>query len=328
MDVFVAGGTGTLGRPLVRELVRAGHEVTALTRHPENRAMLEALGARIAVADALDAPDLERAVTLAQPTQVVHLLTALPKNGPTRVRDLVPTNRLRVDGTRNLLRAALAAGAKRIVVESFAFVYGLGDHGTRPLSEDEQLEPKGQLGGALAAVDALQSLERQILQASHRGAIEGVVLRYGLLYGPANPSTRYMFELVRRRRMPIVHGDRGLLPFVHVDDAVRATVSALGSRRRSGVYNIVDDEAVSFTEMALAIADASNSPRPRRIPEWILRLAAPFTAEMVNTRLPVSNRRARVELGWQPQFPTIREGLRQVAQQLALGGGREEPGPP
>src|SRR5947209_12260050 len=135
MDVFVAGGTGTLGRRLVRALVRAGHRVTVLTRRPENGPMLETVGAKIAVADALNASEIERAVAQAHPTHVVHLLTALPKNGPMRVRDLVPTNRLRIEGTHNLLRAAVAAGAKRIVGESFAFVYGACDHGTRSLSE-------------------------------------------------------------------------------------------------------------------------------------------------------------------------------------------------
>src|SRR5512140_1200091 len=116
MRIFVAGGSGTIGVPLVRALVGAGHQVTALTRSTSKQDALRALGASVAVADALDRESLINAVAAARPTHVIHQLTALPKDAPRRASDLQPTNRLRVEGTRNLIEAATRAGARRLVV--------------------------------------------------------------------------------------------------------------------------------------------------------------------------------------------------------------------
>ena len=126
MKIFVAGASGTIGVPLVRALVAAGHDVTALTRTPDKQAMLKALGATPALADALDAEALLRVVVDARPTHVIHQLTALPKYGPRRARELDATNSLRIDGTRNLIAAAVAAGAQRFVGGSFALLQGAG----------------------------------------------------------------------------------------------------------------------------------------------------------------------------------------------------------
>ncbi|MDQ3930325.1 MAG: NAD(P)H-binding protein, partial [Chloroflexota bacterium] len=139
MKVFVAGATGALGLPLVRELVSRGHEVTGMTRSKDKVALLEQLGARGVVADALDAEALMRAVVEARPTHIVDLLTAFPDGGPTKPKDMVATNRLRTEGTANLIQAAIAAGVKRIVAESYFAVYGYADHGETPLLEDTPL---------------------------------------------------------------------------------------------------------------------------------------------------------------------------------------------
>src|SRR5512141_535542 len=122
MRVFVAGGSGAIGIPLVRALVASGHQVTALTRSSSKRDELHALGASVAVADALNREGLIAAVEAAHPTHVIHQLTALPKGGPRRASDLNATNRLRIDGTRNLLEAAIHAGARRFIVGSFAML--------------------------------------------------------------------------------------------------------------------------------------------------------------------------------------------------------------
>src|SRR5262245_43647959 len=126
MKVFVAGASGTIGIPLVRALVGAGHQVTALTRSPQKQAELQRLGATPALADALDADALRAVVLSAKPTHVIHQLTALPKEGPSSVSDLVATNRLRIDGTRNLLDASIRAGARRFIGGSFALLPGAG----------------------------------------------------------------------------------------------------------------------------------------------------------------------------------------------------------
>jgi nucleoside-diphosphate-sugar epimerase len=241
-------------------------------------------------------------VVAARPTHVIHQLTALPKAGPRSARDLIPTNRLRVEGTRNLSAAAAAAGATRIVGGSFALM-GASTVGV-PTAVQE-------------AADAVQSMESQILDASRSGTIDGVVLRYGLFYGPENPSTVQTIALLRRRLLPIIRDDRGQLPFIHVDDAARATIAALDRAPAGSTYDIVDNRAVSMSEFARIAAEAAGARPPIAIPFWVLRLVAPYMARMIAVQLPLSNDKARAELGWYPLFPTVREGLRQTLQHVA-----------
>lgn len=298
MRVFVAGGSGAIGVPLIRALVAGGHQVTALTRHAANAAPLRALGATPAIADALDAGALRRVVVEAQPTHVVHELTAIPKGGVRSARDLDATNRLRIDGTRNLIDAAVTAGAKRIVVGSFAVFRG-GPSADAPAD----MRP---------AAEAVRSLEAQTLEASRSGRIEGVVLRYGLFYGPDTGSTVQMIAMVKSRMLPMIRGDRGLLSNIHVDDAASATVAALERAPAGSTYDIVDDRPVSFSEIAATLASAAGAPRPFSVPLWVPRLVMPYMARMVSLRLPLSNENAKADLGWQPAYPTIREGLAQT----------------
>ena len=301
MNVFVAGGSGTIGVPLVRALVRAGHQVTALTRSPEKQRDLHALGASVAVADALDREALARVVEASRPTHVIHQLTALPKGGPRSARDLVATNRLRVEGTRHLLEAAMAAGARRFVAGSFA-----------PLTAEGSSAPPD-----AEAAGAARSMEDQVLDASRRGAIEGIVLRYGLFYGLDAPSTRAMIEMIRRGRLPVVRGDASQLPIVHVDDVVSATVLALGAGRPGEAYDIVDDRAVSLTEIVRAIAHYTGSPAPFTVPAWVPKLVAPYMARVMSVRMPLSNQKARTELGWRPAHLTLQDGLAEMFRKAA-----------
>jgi nucleoside-diphosphate-sugar epimerase len=294
LRVFVAGGSGTIGVPLVRALVAAGHHVTALTRSADKQQSLRALGATPVVADALDAPRLLDVVLASRPTHVIHQLTALPKDGPRRASDLIPTNRLRIDGTRNLLQAAIAAGATRIVGGSFAPMHGIGPDAP---------------SGVREGLDAVRSMESQILDASRAGAIEGIVLRYGLFYGPDNPVTRRMLGLARRRMLPVVRHDRSLLPCIHIDDAAGATVAALERGRTGAVYDIVDDRPVSMTEFVRILATIAGAPAPMAVPAWLPRVVSPYLALMTSLRLPLSNSDARTALGWRPVFPTVQEGL-------------------
>lgn len=294
MRIFVAGGSGAIGVPLVRALVEAGHQVTALTRYAEKEQALRALGATPAVADALDAARLQMVVQAARPTHVIHQLTALPKEGVRRAADLEPTNRLRIEGTRNLVDAAIAAGATRLVGGSFALFQGAVS--TTPQSARE-------------SVAAVHSMESQILDASRSGKIEGIVLRYGLFYGLENPATQKMIAMARRRILPVVRGDRSLLPCIHVADAVSATIAALDHGSAGSAYDIVDDKPVSMTEIVRAVAEYAKAPAPITVPAWLPRLFAPYLAGITSMRLPLSNEKARAELGWRPAFPTWRDGL-------------------
>jgi 2-alkyl-3-oxoalkanoate reductase len=302
MNVFIAGGTGAIGVPLIRQLVAGGHQVTASTRSGQKAEQLRELGATPAVVDALDADALRRAVVAAHPTHVIHQLTALPKGGPKTARDLAATNRLRIDGTRHLLAAAITAGAKRIAVGSFAPMAG-----SRPGMPRDMQE----------AANAVQSMESQILEASRSGAIEGVVLRYGLFYGPETASTIEMMTMARRRLLPRIRGDRSLLPCIHVEDAASATIAALERAPAGSTYDVVDDEPASFSDIVNAVAEAAGAPAPIAVPLWIPRLFAPYMARMLSLRLSLSNSKLRTELGWRPSYPTMRDGLRRVRRQAA-----------
>jgi nucleoside-diphosphate-sugar epimerase len=302
MNVFIAGGSGAIGVPLVRALVAGGHQVTALTRTASKAPMLRALGATPAVADALDADALRRVVVAAHPTHVIHQLTALPQRGPKTAKELAPTNRLRIEGTRNLVDAAVAAGAKRFVVGSFAVLAAT----TPDLPADVE-----------EAAAAMRSMESQVLDATARHLFEGIILRYGLFYGPENGMTKQMIALARRRLLPAFRGDRGLLPPIHLDDAARATVAALERGAPGSIYDIVDDHPVSMSEMVRAVAESIGAPRPFAIPSWIPRLLAPYMARVLSVRLPLSNAKARAELGWRPMYPSIREGLSTVMPSAA-----------
>lgn len=293
MNVFIAGGSGAIGIPLVRALVAGGHQVTALTRSASRAPMLRDLGATAAIADALDAAALRRVVAAAQPTHVVHQLTALPQGGPKSSKELEPTNLLRIDGTKNLIAAAINAGATRFVVGSFAVL----------AAERPGLGPE-----VHAAADAIRSMESQVLDANARGLFEGIILRYGLFYGPENGMTQKMIALARRRLLPAVRGDRGLLPPIHLDDAASATVAALQRGTPGEIYDIVDDHPVSMSEMARTIAETVGAPKPFAIPSWLPRLVAPYLAQVLSVRAPLSNAKARAELGWRPAYPSIREG--------------------
>jgi len=302
MNVFVAGGSGTIGIPLVQALLAAGHQVTALTRFASKQNDLRALGASVAVADALNREALIATVEAAHPTHVVHQLTALPKDGARRAGDLDATNRLRIDGTRNLLDAAIHIGARRFLVGSFAMLSSRGPGATA--ADDD-------------AAAAVRSMERQVLEASERGSIEGVVVRYGLFYGLETPSTVAMIDMIRKRRLPVVRGDKGQLPLIHVADAVSATLRALEFAPAGGTYDIVDDRAVSMTEIVEAIAEYTGSAPPLRVPGWLPRLVAPYLARVTSMRMPLSNAKAKMELGWRPKYPTMRDGLAQMFQRAA-----------
>ena len=308
MRVFIAGATGTMGLPLVHQLIRDGHEVVGLTRKEDGAAALRRAGAEAVIGDALDGDALKRIVIDARPTHIVHLLTALPKSGGNRASDLAPTNELRIRGTANLLQGALAARAQRIVVESFPIVYGAGDLGTQPLDENAPMDPYPK-GATRESVEALRSMESQVFAVRDR--IETVVLRYGYLYGADVPSTQGLLEGLRARKVPLMRGPEGLGSFLHIDDFVSATMLALQSHV-TGVFNIVDDEPVSLRAYLTHAVRLLDAPQPRSVPRFVVKLLAPMVAQFSTMRVPLSNAHAKRELGFAPRFANYRDGLAQV----------------
>jgi nucleoside-diphosphate-sugar epimerase len=309
MRIFIAGATGTLGRPTVRMLQERGHDVIGLTRSAHRRHLLEDVGARAVVGDALDPQRLTSLVTDARPDVVVHLLTALPVSGALRARDLRQTNRLRVAGTAHLIAAAIAAGAERLVAESFVGVYGAARF---PHRADEVAAATAPLpdGHLREAAIALRSLEQQVLRARSARHMDATALRFGLLYGPGVPLTDDLVAQARRGHV-IVPGVGGTSAFVHVDDAVAAIGRAVERGAPSPAYNIVDDEPMGLATALERFAYAAGA-RTRRVPAWLARLAAPAIVDLAAAELRVSNARARRELGWAPRFASIEAGFDQL----------------
>jgi 2-alkyl-3-oxoalkanoate reductase len=309
MRVFVAGASGAIGRPLVAQLVAAGHELTGMTRSERRAEEIRAAGARAAVCDALDAEALRAAVVEAAPEVVVHQLTALPPRFNPRNKAIYDaTNRLRGEGTRTLLDAARAAGARRMVCQSIAFGYAPG-----PRAEVKDEDAPLALGAPPPfgeGLRVLEEMERDVLEAD---GLEGVVLRYGWFYGP---GTYYgeggsMALDVRRRRFPVIGSGSGLFSFIHVDDAASATVAAV-ERGAPGVYNVVDDDPAAMREWLPAYAEAIGAKKPLRIPLWLARLAAGPMANLMVAGAGASNAKAKRELGWEPRWRSWREGFREA----------------
>jgi nucleoside-diphosphate-sugar epimerase len=305
MKVFVAGASGAIGRPLVRQLVAAGHEVTGMTRRPQRAEQIRAAGAEAVVCDVFEAEALRDAVMAAAPEAVIHVLTALPQRYNPKSDYLAATNRIRVEGTRNLVAAAQAADAKRIVGESIAFAYR--PTGSWAKGEEEPLftDAPGRFGATFGAV---AELERQLLGAE---GIEGVALRYGWLYGPGTYYDRggQQADEVAKRRLPIVGEGTGTFSFVHVEDAASAAVAAL-DHGAPGTYNVVDDEPAPLREWVPVYARALGAKPPRRVPVWLARLVAgkDIAASAVGMR-GADNAKAKRELGWQPAYPSWRQGF-------------------
>jgi nucleoside-diphosphate-sugar epimerase len=301
VKVIVAGATGVLGRPLVRELIRAGHAVAGLTRSEAGAERLRTLGARAVRADVLDLGGLLDATAGMSADALIHEATALA-TPPKRYSDFEPTNLLRIEGTANLLALAQQAGATRFVTQSMVFGYGFRDHGSTVLTEES---PFGQRQGTRsdAAIGAMVSTETQAFEAA---GVDGIALRYGLLYG-GDPA---FIDRLRSRALPTPTGHRGTLPFVHVQDAALATVAALDRGADGAAYNIVDDTPATWRELMAETARRRGTPSPLLIPGWMLRLAAPYAGKMITrVNLRVSNARAREELGWAPLYSSYREGL-------------------
>ena len=313
MKVLVAGSTGALGAPTVEKLVERGHNVFGLTRSRDKGPILEKLGARPVFGDVFDAEAMRKVMQEAEPDAVVQFLNALPKRGPMKPRDLEGTNRLRIEGTRNLLAAAREAGVRKFVVESMIFGYGYGLDPKHPITEDQPFLRRGSYAGAQGALDGLNSLEDQVRAATERGDVEGVILRYGLFYGPGVGSTDFMISLLRKRLLVLPGGGSATGSWIHVADGAAAAVAALERAPAGAVYNVADDEPATLADFATRLADELGLPGPRKTPMWVARLFGKYAATMARSKLPVSNAKIKKELGWQPQYPTYREGISSLA---------------
>ena len=306
LRIFIAGATGTLGRRLVPQLVARGHHVIGTTR--SNADVLRELGAEPVILDPLDAAAVREAVVRAQPDVVVHQLTALTGIGLSRNFDktFAMTNRLRTEGTDNLIAAARAAGVGRLVWQSYAG-WPYARNGGPIKTEDDPLDPDPPTD-ARESLAAIRHLERAVVDAG------GIVLRYGGFYGPGTSldDGAAHVELIRKRKFPLGGDGRGLWSFIHIDDAAAATVAAIEGGA-PGIYNVVDDAPAALADWLPALAEKVGAPPPRHLPGWLVRLAAGAQAHsMMTSTRAASNEKAKRELGWRPTHTLLESVGRKV----------------
>jgi nucleoside-diphosphate-sugar epimerase len=301
MRVFVAGGTGVIGRRLVPQLVARGHQVTATTTSAGKLGLLEQLGAEGIVMDGLDAAAVGEALAVARPDAIVNQMTALSEahagkpNLRRADRFFATTNRLRSEGIDNLLAAAEATGVSQVVAQGHASMNGIRQGGWVKTEEDPLEVVEG--------TRAINHLEDVVVRAG------GAVLRYGGFYGPGANDDQ--IKLVLKRLFPLVGGGTGYVSWVHVDDAASATLLAV-EQKAKGVFNIVDDEPAPASEWLPYLAECAGAKPPRRVPAWLARLLAGEIAVGIMTEgRGFSNAKAKRELGWQLRYPSWRQGFKE-----------------
>jgi nucleoside-diphosphate-sugar epimerase len=299
--VFVAGGTGVIGRRLVPQLVAGGHQVTATTTSAGKLGILEQVGAEGVVMDGLDAAAVGEAVAAARPDAIVNQMTALSvahagkPNLRKAERFFATTNRLRSEGTDHLLAAAEATGVSNVVAQSHASMNGTRKGGWVKTEEDP-LE-------VLEGTNAINHLEDVVVRAG------GAVLRYGGFYGAGAHDDQV--KLVMKRMFPLVGGGTGYFSWVHVDDAASATVLAV-EQQAKGVFNIVDDEPAPVGAWLPYLAECAGAKPPRRVPAWLVRLlAGEMVVGMMTEGRGFSNAKAKRELGWELRYPSWRQGFKE-----------------
>jgi nucleoside-diphosphate-sugar epimerase len=308
MKVFVAGATGAMGRQLVPRLVAADHDVVGMTSKAVNQRIVSDLGATPVVADALDPDQVTAAVSQVEPEAIVHQLTAIGSVDLRHFdRDFARTNRLRREGTDHLLAAGRVVGVRRFVAQSA--VYGFYARTGGPVkTEEDPLDPTPPREQR-ESMAAIRHLETAVLGATWT---DGIVLRYGAFYGPGTSLSLggEQFELVRRRRVPLVGDGAGVWSFIHIGDAAEATVAAV-DHGKPGIYNIVDDEPAPVAEWLPALAQMLGAKQPMHVPRFVGRLFAGGAGAVFMTEIRgASNAKAKRELGWRPRHASWREGFR------------------
>jgi 2-alkyl-3-oxoalkanoate reductase len=303
MRVFVAGATGAIGRSLVPRLIEAGHEVTGSTRSPARASQLTNMGATPVIVDGLDRPAVLQAVQAAEPEVIVHQMTALTHLRSFRRFDqqFALTNELRTKGTDYLLDAAAATGTRRFIAQSF-IGWNNARTGGPVKSEADPLDPH-----PLAATTKTMAAIRHVEETVPQAVPEGLVLRYGMFYGPG--ASDAMLDVVAKRKMPVIGGGTGVWSFTEVTDAAAATAAAI-TRGAPGVYNIVDDDPAPVRDWLPYLSECLGVKPPMHVPAWLGRLlAGGLVLSMMTEARGASNAKAKRELGWAPSYPSWRDGF-------------------
>lgn len=298
MKIFVAGGTGAIGRPLIAALLAKGHAVVALTRSPEKAQALVEQGIEPAIADVFDSDAVKAAVSRARPEVVIEQLTALPRTYTRQSMSAAAAlnNRVRLEGGANVLAAAQAAGVRRYLRQSVAFYAipgpGLADEET-PLALDAS-------PAIAAGAREITELEQGLLGSPNT---EGIILRYGFFYGPGtwfNPDGDVARQ-VRQQEFPIVGNGEGVWTWLHIEDAAGATIAAV-EHGHPGIYLIANDQPLTVRDWLSAFAHWLNAPPPPHISvEDALEASGADTVYYGTQMRGVSNAKAKRELNFRPR---------------------------
>jgi 2-alkyl-3-oxoalkanoate reductase len=307
MKILLAGATGAVGCRLVPLLRAAGHEVAGLIRTPAKASLLRSMGGEPVIADALDPSAVMSAVRQAKPEIVIHQLTSIPRKLDLRNLDqeFALTNRLRREGTDNLLSAARAAGARRFIAQSFAG-WSYAREGGAVKTEEDPLDPNPpEFRRTLEAIRYLESA------VTGETAVEGLILRYGFFYGPGTAIGNHgsMVNDVRKRRVPIIGNGTGVWSFIHIDDVARFARAAI-TRGAPGIYNIADDVPAPVSQWLPALAEALGARLPRRIPAWLARFLIGDAVMFMTDARGASNAKAKRTFGVNLLWPSWRDGFR------------------
>ncbi|MEU6081096.1 NAD(P)-dependent oxidoreductase [Streptomyces sp. NPDC047108] len=311
MKVLVTGATGAIGVQLVPQLVEAGHTVVGTTTAEAKTAGLREAGAEPLVLDVLDADAVREAVDRVRPEVIIHEATALAGNLDLRKLDqsFALTNRLRTEGTGNILAAATAAGVRRVIAQSFAGVVYARTGG--PIKTEEDPIDPTPVPGSEQTVAAIRHLEEAVTSAP---GIEGVVLRYGGFYGPGTSlgPGGVQVEMVRKRQFPVIGDGGGIWSLIHIADAARATVAAV-DHGAPGIYNIVDDDPARTSEWIPFLAQLLGAKPPMRVPRLLgVLLAGKFGTALATEARGASNAKAKQDLDWKPQHASWRDGFTEM----------------
>jgi nucleoside-diphosphate-sugar epimerase len=299
MNIFIAGGTGAIGRFLVPLLMNAGHKVVALTRSADRASRLKQMGAVPVVGDVYDEARLARMVAESKAEVVMHQLTAF---GTTTGDPYAETIRVRMEGTRSLVAAARAAGVRRFIAQSISFVCSPSGDG---LTDEETPLYLSAPPAVRALVEAVASLEHQTLNAE---GLSGTVLRYGWFFGPGSSydPEGAIPTAIRNGAYPIVGAGAGAYSYIDLRDAAAATVKALAHEAR-GIFNIVNDVPVRLNEWLPFAARLLGAPEPGRMDEGLARQnLGDMRVYYMNEQRGASNAKAKRDLNWRPAYPSWR----------------------
>ncbi len=302
MKIFVAGGTGVLGRRVVPMLISLGHEVVGLSRSVANDDLLATLGAEARRGDLFDREGLYS--ISADCDAIIHLATSIPTKSRTSIDDWVLNDRIKIEGTANLVSAAKRNSAQLYIQSSVTFLYGRR-HGEWV---DESCPYADNLP---AVVKSSVEMERLVLNSVTRDKLPAVILRFSNVYSHDSKHTTTMYDMISRGKFPLIERGTAYWNLVTADDAAEAVVAAVknGKQNVGKVYNICDDEPVKYKDLVEFLASSLGAPKPGSIPIFLAKHAiGEITVQYLLQSMRCMNKRAKEELGWHLRYPTYREG--------------------